>query len=185
MPILKFLIHSIIFLIPSVAIGQSTFTEHIQKQQAGEGKVIIVQDSKIDDVVNNVPKKSPSSQSNTELKESTQNNQHNEKEERYKNSTTSHYAGTRQRYQTTGYRIQIFTGNNSHKDKTMAYEIGKKCQKTFPMLSIYPRFINPRWTCRVGDFKTHEEANKYAQKIRSAKVSKEVRIVKCTVLLAH
>ena len=59
MPILKFLIHSIIFLIPSVAIGQSTFTEHIQKQQAGEGKVIIVQDSKIDDVVNNVPKKSP------------------------------------------------------------------------------------------------------------------------------
>ena len=45
--------------------------------------------------------------------------------------------------------------------------------------------ISPRWICRVGDFKTHEEAEQYAAKIRAAHLSNEVRIVRCEVLLAH
>ena len=66
-----------------------------------------------------------------------------------------------------------------------AYAIGETCQKKFPMLSVYPRFINPRWVCRVGDFRTHEDAQEYAKKIRASGISREVRIVRCEVLLAR
>ena len=94
--------------------------------------------------------------------------------------TTAH-----QRVRTTGYRIQIFTGSNSHNDKTKAYAVGNACQKRFPELSVYARFIAPRWVCRVGDFHSREDAQRYANKIRAAGISREVRVVKSEVLVAQ
>lgn len=185
--------------------AQSKFTEHIKSQQAGEGKILIIQTSEIDDAVNNTPpppvkKRSTEvasktyeqrahesikkNNNGTKLKDKTPHNNHttdNNNENTYEGYHTSGIA--RQRYKATGFRIQIFTGSNSHNDKMKAYSIGEACQKKFPMLSIYPRFINPRWICRVGDFRTHEDALEYARKIRMSRISKEVRIVRCEVLL--
>lgn len=83
-----------------------------------------------------------------------------------------------------GYRIQIYTGGNKREDKATAQRVGEKCRKCFPQLSVYSHFISPRWTCRVGDFETFEEAKKYLLFITKAKAFPEARIVRSNVLVA-
>lgn len=80
-----------------------------------------------------------------------------------------------------GYRIQIFTGGNSRADRVRANRMGGLCRSYFPELSVYTHFESPRWICRVGDFKTAEDARVYVQKMRSMKVFKELRIVRSVV----
>jgi len=43
-------------------------------------------------------------------------------------------------------------------------------------------FISPHWVCRVGDFKTREEAARYVTRLRKARVSYEVRVVSSPIL---
>ncbi len=186
--VLLFLLCSATFFLNiHTASGQTTFTEHVKRQKNGEGKVIIVQKKAIEDAVNGLkpetakPAEGNKKKAHTENNGDKNNNADKEEREHSDKNNTSHYTGARGRHKAMGYRIQIYTGGNSHKDKTEAYEIGRKCQAAFPMLSSYPRFINPRWTCRVGDFKNHEEAAQFAEKIRSARITKEIRIVKCEV----
>lgn len=176
-----------------VSVAQSqTYTDRLRQQgRSGEGKVVIIQDAAIEEIVNNVKKKNRQevSKEKSETKKETpvaknSTGQHKETETQER-MPSSHTAGTRYRTKMVGYRIQIFTGGNSHNDKAHAFEFADKCRKSFPELSVYPRFVSPRWICRVGDFRTREDAVKYAGKIRSKRISTEVRIVKCEVLLPH
>ena len=188
MKIVQLLLCSLIisFMTVFTAMGQSTFTEHVKKQKASEGKIVIIQSKAIEDAVNGVKPKPAQPVEENKKKTPVENgngkssSQEKEEGENPDKNNSSHHGGVR-RHKAMGYRIQIYTGGNSNKDKMQAYEIGRKCQGVFPMLSSYPRFINPRWTCRVGDFRNHEEAEKFADKIRAAKISKEIRIVKCEV----
>ncbi len=98
--------------------------------------------------------------------------------------TDEHPYGLRRAYvrrKGMGYRIQIFTGGNSRSDRVRANRMGSLCREYFPELSVYPHFESPRWICRVGDFKTSEDAKIYVQKMRKLKVFKELRIVKSVV----
>lgn len=200
---MKFALQLLILLLslPVAASAQTTFTAHVRKQGAGDGKVVIVQDAQIDKVVNNggqaKPATKPATPPNSKSTAPEHKNAAHEKataeaaQHRHPiehADTTDEPAAThivRQRYRAQGYRIQIYTGSNSHQDKMQAYAIGAKCQKRFPMLSVYPRFVNPRWICRVGDFRTYADAQEYVNKIKAARISREVRIVKCEVLLAR
>ncbi len=172
-----------------------TFTQHVQKQNAGEGRVVIVQSAEIDRVVNTntrpakvetAPATTPADRNAEQraaaVKEEVERN--NMRQDRADQASSAYMAGARSRFKTQGYRVQIFTGSNSHEDKVKAHEIGQKCQHLFPELSIYARFVSPRWICRVGDFRTYQDAQEYASKIRRARIATEVRIVKCEVLLA-
>lgn len=170
----------------SLLPAQTAYTEHLTKNGNGKGKVVLLQDPEITDIVNNTRKKASAETTPTAPSKSGNGNSKPAKPEgkAVENEEEAAAANVRrQRIRTTGFRIQIFTGSNSHADKVKAYNIGEKCRKAFPMLSVYPRYYNPRWTCRVGDFKTREEAQVYAQKIRAAHISGEARIVKCEVLL--
>lgn len=179
-----------ISLVSLVCIAHSqTYTERLRKQEtSGEGRVVIIQDAAVEDVVNNVkrnrpeatPKKSEPTKETPAPKNYPPMPKEGSSTERI--SPISVY-GTRYRTKASGYRIQIFTGGNSHNDKAHAIEMAEKCRKLFPELSVYPRFVSPRWICRVGDFRTHEDAVKYAGKIRAKRITTEVRIVKCEVLL--
>ena len=166
--------------------AQTAYTEHLTKTGNGKGKVVLLQDPEITDIVNNTRKKAaaettPAPPAKTGHESSGTTKPDGKAAGHEEEATAANVR--RQRVRATGFRIQIFTGSNSHADKVKAYNIGEKCRKAFPMLSVYPRYYNPRWTCRVGDFKTREEAQIYAQKIRAAHISGEVRIVKCEVLL--
>lgn len=58
----------------------------------------------------------------------------------------------------TGYRIQVFAGNNTRASKEKANEVDKYLRSHYPELPVYTGFKSPRWLCTVGDFLYYEEA---------------------------
>ena len=78
----------------------------------------------------------------------------------------------------TGYRIQIYAGNNTRKAKTEAYEVATQVEEAFPELKVYTMFNPPRWLCRVGDYRSIEEADAMMRQLRATGQFKEIAIVK-------
>ncbi|MBQ9201236.1 MAG: SPOR domain-containing protein [Bacteroidales bacterium] len=60
--------------------------------------------------------------------------------------------------QLTGYRIQIFSGNNHAASKAEAFQKEGAVKAAVPELTTYVRYSAPFWRLRVGDFLTYEEA---------------------------
>ena len=61
-------------------------------------------------------------------------------------------------YKIMGYRVQAFAGGNSRKDRQQAERVGNTIKSNFPEVPIYVHFYSPRWICRVGNYRTYEEA---------------------------
>ena len=69
-------------------------------------------------------------------------------------------------YKVTGYRVQAFTGGNTRSDRKAAENVGNAIKRRFPEQPIYVHFYSPRWICRVGNFRTYEEAHAMLLEIR-------------------
>ncbi len=82
-----------------------------------------------------------------------------------------------------GYRVQVYTGANSRKDKDTALKIQSKCKDAFPDIEAYATFISPRWVVRIGDYISRNEAQLMIERFKSLGITQEARIVKCTILL--
>lgn len=80
-----------------------------------------------------------------------------------------------------GYRIQIYTGANSRKDKETAMKFQEKFKDIFPDVEAYVTFISPRWVVRVGDFVNREDAVAFIGKIQEAAFTHEARVVKSVI----
>ena len=78
----------------------------------------------------------------------------------------------------SGYRVQVYAGNNTRQAKTEAHNVAAKIKEFFPELPVYTPFYPPRWLCRVGDFRSIEEADAMMRKLKATGVFKEVSIVK-------
>lgn len=72
----------------------------------------------------------------------------------------------RNSYKITGYRVQAFAGGNQRKDKQKAEQVGSDIKQHFPDEPVYTHFYSPRWICRVGNYRTYEEAQVMLQNIR-------------------
>lgn len=59
----------------------------------------------------------------------------------------------------TGYRIQVFTGDNSTMARKKAEEVKKEIEQLLLGTPVYVHFYNPNWICRIGNFLTVEDAN--------------------------
>ena len=57
-----------------------------------------------------------------------------------------------------GYRVQVFSGGNSRADRQKAERIGATMKSHFPDQPIYVHFYSPSWKCRMGNYRTVEEA---------------------------
>ena len=79
---------------------------------------------------------------------------------------------------TSGYRIQVYAGNNSRNARDEANGVAARVKEQFPDLRIYPSSTSPRWLCRVGDFRSIEEADAMMRKLKATGMFKEVAIVK-------
>lgn len=66
----------------------------------------------------------------------------------------------------TGYRVQVFAGGNSRKDRQTAERIGNELRMLFPAEAVYVHFYSPRWICRMGNYRTPEEAHKALQEVK-------------------
>ena len=62
-------------------------------------------------------------------------------------------------YKVNGYRVQAFAGGNTRADRQKAQNIGEAIKLKFPEQPIYVHFYSPRWICRIGNFRTYEEAH--------------------------
>lgn len=78
----------------------------------------------------------------------------------------------------SGYRIQVYAGNNTREAKNEAYSVASRIKEYFPELVVYTSFNPPRWLCRAGDFRSIEEADAMMRQLRATGVFKEVSIVK-------
>ncbi len=72
----------------------------------------------------------------------------------------------RNSYKVMGFRVQAFAGGNSRQDKIKAEQIGEKIKAAIPGEPVYVHFYSPRWICRVGNYRTYEEAHQMLQAIR-------------------
>ena len=77
-----------------------------------------------------------------------------------------------------GYRVQVYAGNNSRMARQEANEVADNIKKEFPELSVYAFFQPPRWLCRVGDYRSIEEADAAMSRLKATGKFKEVSIVR-------
>ena len=77
-----------------------------------------------------------------------------------------------------GFRVQVYAGNNSRQARNDANAVAEKVKKEFPDMPVYTYFQPPRWLCRVGDFKSIEEAHVAMRQLKASGTFKEVSIVR-------
>lgn len=82
-----------------------------------------------------------------------------------------------------GFRVQVYAGNNSQQARTEATQMAEKVKKLFPELDVYTQFVSPRWLCRVGDYRSIEEADAVMRQLKEVGNFKEVSIVRSLVKL--
>ena len=77
-----------------------------------------------------------------------------------------------------GYRIQVYAGNNSRRARQEANDVAEQIKIEFPELPVYAFFQPPRWLCRVGDYRSIEEADASMRRLKATGKFKEVSIVR-------
>ena len=77
-----------------------------------------------------------------------------------------------------GYRIQVYAGNNSRIARQEANDVAELIKMEFPELPVYAFFQPPRWLCRVGDYRSIEEADASMRRLKATGKFKEVSIVR-------
>ena len=78
----------------------------------------------------------------------------------------------------TGYRIQVFAGNNTRASKEKANEVDRYLRAKYPDLPVYTGFKSPRWLCTVGDFLYYEEAYETMRKLKKETPYKGIIILR-------
>lgn len=77
-----------------------------------------------------------------------------------------------------GFRVQVYAGNNSRVARNEANDMAVKVREEFPDMPVYAYFQPPRWLCRVGDFRSIEEADAAMRRLKATGLFKEVSIVR-------
>ena len=165
-----------------------TFTQRIQqKGQAGEGTVTVSQSKEIDDLVNGnetdkVPeiKAEKKSVDTLDIKKPASVKAREELakilEQKVDTAATEVTIDRSKKvmrggYKINGYRVQAFAGGNQRADRQKAEQIGNTIKNNFPNEPIYVHFYSPRWICRVGNYRTYEEARQMLNAIRKLGIS--------------
>lgn len=139
--------------------AQRNIITHLQTEKPGQGKVAIHQDEAIAKLVSGT------------------NSAIDFGEPAIKNIAQG-TPEVRRTIKAKGYRIQVYAGNNSRRAKNEAMSIASRIREEFPEIQVYTYFLSPRWLCRVGDFKSIEEADEMLRRLKKEGGYREVSIVK-------
>lgn len=167
-----------------MAVNAQTFTQRVQqKRHSGEGKVTVTQDKAIDDLVNgqsgyqSESQKDKEKEKEKEKKVPTSKPQESKPQEAKPHEQQpdtiavepidSRRKVMRGGYKVNGYRVQAFAGGNQRKDRQKAEQVGNTIKESYPDTPIYVHFYSPRWICRVGNYRTYEEAHEMLMNIRN------------------
>lgn len=152
------------------SLSAQTFTQRIQNKGTATGTIVIHQSDSIDQLVNSAKlgatSTGTSSQTTNTTNAATTGRQQQDgtltNTDNYQEEATEQYATTKKMmrgYKVNGYRVQAFAGGNSRKDRQQAERIGNEIKAQFNNVPVYVHFYSPRWICRVGNFRTYEEAH--------------------------
>lgn len=173
-------ITAMLMCLVATANAQS-FLDHLQDKQT-KGSVTVTQSKEIDDLVNGKQIAIPTTPATTTTpatpktpttpKPSTSGNT-TPKTTATTPSTTIDTAtiDTRKKVmrnsrKVTGYRVQAYAGGNTRADRTKAQRVGNDIKSHFPNMPIYVHFYSPRWICRVGNFRTYEDAAEMLKEVK-------------------
>ena len=161
--------------------GAQSFTQRLQqKTQAGQGTVTVSHDKAIDDLVNGqaASQQDHESQEKQDKPESpAQKKPETPPKDQLQDTTTDSMTVDSRRkvlrggVKINGYRVQAFAGGNQRKDRKKAEQVGNTIKAHYPDTPIYVHFYSPRWICRVGNFRTYEEAHEMLRNIRNLGIS--------------
>ncbi len=178
----------------TVADAQSSFTQRLQQSKSGEGKITVTQDKAIDELVNGhavVPAKPKTNTPTTQPKATEKKEKDKEKDnitatnqdkktEQPKVVVVEHHDSTTidttpeeiqkkvlKGVKVAGYRVQVFAGGNTRNDRIKAERIGSEIKGLFPGVPVYVHFYSPRWICRMGNYRTYEEAHAVLQRVKN------------------
>ena len=165
-------------------VQAQTFLDRLKKPAKDKAVVTVTQDAAIDKLVNGditakttvVNKKEHAASTKKESAHSAST----KKESAHSASTTNtpHASSStieepdmsnkvmKNSYKVMGYRVQAFAGGNKRNDRQAAENVGNAIKRRFPEQPIYVHFYSPRWICRVGNFRTYEEAHAMLVEIR-------------------
>ena len=191
--------------------GAQTFTQRLQKTVAGQGSVTIHQSDSIDKLVNSTMLTTKSS-STTATTTPTTPNPATPKPATPKPATPSTPGKTnttsttiptsptnttnttvipdtvpkmiRNGRKITGYRVQAFAGGNSRRDRQQAEQTRNAIKSHYPNVPVYVHFYSPRWICRVGNYRTYEEAHQMLVSLRDLGFD-QATIVKGKITVAY
>jgi hypothetical protein len=90
----------------------------------------------------------------------------------------------RRRIKVNGYRVQVYAGGNSRTSHQEAERMTALVKEYFPDQPVYTHFYNPRWICRVGNFRSYEEANRMLRQMKATRLFREAAIIKCQIQIA-
>ena len=155
--------------------GAQTFTQRLQKQpSAGQGSVTIHQSDSIDKLVNttvltttksstttktSTPSATSTTSKSTAIATATQPVE-------TPDTTNLSQKMIRNGHKVMGYRVQAFAGGNSRKDRQKAEQTRNSIKSHYPNVPVYVHFSSPRWICRVGNYRTYEEAHQMLVSLR-------------------
>ena len=180
--------------------GAQTFTQRLQKQPtAGQGSVTIHQSDSIDQLVNSTMLTVKGTTATTTAPTTPTTPKPATPSTTSKTSTTSTTSLTspsttvvpdtmpkmiRNGHKVVGYRVQAFAGGNSRKDRQKAEQVRNSIKSHYPNVPVYVHFYSPRWICRVGNYRTYEEAHQMLVSLRDLGFD-QATIVKGKITVAY
>lgn len=87
--------------------------------------------------------------------------------------------------QVEGYRVMVYSGNNSRQARDEANGMAQFMRDKFPGAEVYVVFESPIRTCLYGDYRTREEAEAVMYKLKATKKFKEISVKKCLINLPY
>lgn len=192
------------------ASAQTTFTQRLQQEKQGEGKVTVTQDKAIDELVNGTQTTVPTQQQKTTTPQTSSKKEADNKTtatteqqhkpdsektqrpaitERTQQSDTTAIDDGRKKvmkggYKINGYRVQVYAGGNSRDARIKAERVGKEINALFPGEPVYVHFYSPRWICRMGNYRTYEEAHERLRAVKNLGYSSAI-IVKGKITVSY
>ena len=84
-----------------------------------------------------------------------------------------------------GYRVMVYSGNNSRQAREEANAMAEYMRTKFPGAEVYVLFEPPIRSCLYGDYRTREEAEAVMYRLKATRKFKEISVRKCMINLPY
>lgn len=182
---MKHLFIGLIGLILALPLSAQNFTDKLEQVEEGKGRVVIHQDPAIERLVNGSSEVRIEKSDSRTVQSSRLKKEDPDSNRSIVKSDTTTPKIYRSKYTTVGYRIQVFSGGNSRAAREQAMRKGNQVKKYFADIPVYTHFYSPRWTCRIGDFRSYAEASRVLSELKGTGAFGEAVIVKCKIQVAN